>query len=81
MRDAKLLMLGDMRIGMKQGLIEEAIAVASGTDVEAERHGVMLEADLARVVERSFAGTLGEARIRLFHPLAFMLASPVETPE
>ncbi len=75
------LMLGDMRIGVKQSLIEEAIAVASGTDVVAVRHAVMLEADLARAVERAFGGTLGEARMRLFHPLGFMLASPVETPE
>jgi len=45
------------------------------------RHAVMLEADLASAVARAFAGTLGEARMRLFHPLGFMLASPVETPE
>ena len=75
------LMLGDMRIGVKQSLIEEAIGVASGADVVAVRHAVMLEADLARAVERAFGGTLGEARMRLFHPLGFMLASPVETPE
>ena len=41
----------------------------------------MLEADLAGAVRRAFAGTLSEARMRLFHPLGFMLASPVETPE
>ncbi len=75
------LMLGDMRIGVKQSLVEEAIAVASGADVVAVRHAVMLEADLARAVERAFAGTLAEARMRLFHPLGFMLASPVESPE
>ncbi len=75
------LMLGDMRIGVKQSLIEEAIAVASGADVVAVRHAVMLEADLAGAVERAFGGTLREARMRLFHPLGFMLASPVETPE
>jgi len=75
------LMLGDMRIGVKQSLIEEAIAIAAGADVATVRHAVMLEADLARAVERAFAGTLGEARMRLFHPLGFMLASPVETPE
>jgi DNA ligase-1 len=75
------LMLGDMRIGVKQSLVEEAIAVASGADLAAVRHAVMLEADLAGVVARSFAGKLGEARMRLFHPLGFMLASPVETPE
>ncbi|WP_158819218.1 ATP-dependent DNA ligase [Granulicella sp. S156] len=75
------LMLGDMRIGVKQSLIEEAIAVASGTDVAAVRHAVMLEADLVHAVGRAFAGTLAEARMSLFHPLGFMLASPVETAE
>jgi DNA ligase 1 len=75
------LMLGDMRIGVKQSLVEEAIAVAADAPVEAVRRAVMLEADLAGAVQRAFAGTLGEARMRLFHPLGFMLASPVETPE
>jgi DNA ligase-1 len=75
------LMLGDMRIGVKQSLIEEAIAAAAGADVVAVRNAVMLEADLSRAVQMAFAGTLGEARMRLFHPLGFMLASPVETPE
>ncbi len=75
------LMLGDMRIGVKQSLVEEAIAAAAGAPVEAVRRAVMLEADLAGAVRRAFAGTLDEARMRLFHPLGFMLASPVETPE
>ena len=74
------LMLGDMRIGVKQSLVEEAIGVAAGADVAAVRHAVMLEADLAGAVGRAFRGTLGQARMRLFHPLGFMLASPVETP-
>ncbi|CAN5415610.1 hypothetical protein BH10ACI4_BH10ACI4_37510 [soil metagenome] len=89
------LMLGDMRIGVKQSLVEEAIAVAASgnsggpgdskqpdpVSVGAVRNAVMLEADLAGAVRRAFAGTLGEARMRLFHPLGFMLASPVESPE
>ena len=75
------LMLGDMRIGVKQSLIEEAIAVAAGADVAAVRHAVMLEADLGRAAGMAFAGGLATARMRLFHPLGFMLASPVETPQ
>jgi DNA ligase-1 len=87
------LMSGDMRIGVKQSLVEEAIAVAAsrpaseGLDVGSPvsvgevRNAVMLEADLGAAVRRAFAGTLGEARMRLFHPLGFMLASPVESPE
>jgi DNA ligase 1 len=75
------LMLGDMRIGVKQSLVEEAIAIAAGASVEAVRRAVMLEADLSGAVRRAFAGTLSDARMRLFHPLGFMLASPVDTPE
>jgi DNA ligase-1 len=75
------LMLGDMRIGVKQSLVEEAVAVAANAPVEAVRRAVMLEADLAGAVKRVFAGTLAEVRMRLFHPLGFMLASPVDTPE
>ncbi len=87
------LMLGDMRIGVKQSLVEEAIAVAASeprsqkrdvghpVSVADVRHAVMLEADLGRAAERAFAGTLREAKMTLFHPLGFMLASPVETPE
>ncbi len=75
------LMLGDMRIGVKESLVEEAIAVAAGAEVAQVRHAVMLEADLAGAVRRAFGGTLDGARMRLFHPLGFMLASPVDTPE
>jgi DNA ligase-1 len=80
------LMLADMRIGVKQSLIEEAIAEAASTatgtvSAVQVRHAVMLEADLARSVVMAFTSTLAAARMRLFHPLGFMLASPVETPE
>jgi DNA ligase-1 len=75
------LINGDMRIGVKQSLVEEAIAVASEQPLAALRNAVMLEADLSRATEMAFEGRLDEARMRLFHPLGFMLASPVETPE
>ena len=94
------LMLGDMRIGVKQSLVEEAIAEAANesgapsqtgsssqvgnprTITPAQvRHAVMLEADLVAAVQRAFAGTLAEARMSLFHPLGFMLASPVDSPQ
>ncbi len=75
------LISGDMRIGVKQALIEEAIAVASAQPLSALRNAVMLEADLSRATEMAFEGSLDAARMRLFHPLGFMLASPVETPE
>ncbi|WP_047492403.1 ATP-dependent DNA ligase [Terriglobus sp. TAA 43] len=75
------LISGDMRIGVKQALIEEAIAVAAEQPLAEVRNAVMLEADLARATQMAFSVTLREARMRLFHPLGFMLASPVDTPE
>lgn len=75
------LISGDMRIGVKQALIEEAVAVASEQPLARLRNAVMLEADLAQATVMAFEGRLGEARMRLFHPLGFMLASPVDTAE
>ncbi len=75
------LMTGDMRIGVKQALIEEAVAVASEQPLAHVRHAITLEADLADAVRKAFQGKLSEARMRLFHPLGFMLASPVDTPQ
>jgi DNA ligase-1 len=66
---------------VKQSLVEEAIAVAADAPVAEVRNAVMLEADLAFAAQRAFAGTLKDARMRLFHPLGFMLASPVDSPE
>ncbi len=83
-REAKYilkLISGDMRIGVKQSLVEDAIAAAYGREVEAVRHAGMLLGSLGEVVERAAAETLGEARMRLFHPLGFMLASPVDGVE
>ena len=82
--DAKYLIklaLGDMRIGVKQALVEEAIAVASAEPLSAVRNAVMLQADLAEATAMAFESRLSEARMRLFHPLGFMLASPVDTPQ
>jgi len=75
------LINGDMRIGVKQALIEEAIAVASEQPLPALRNAVMLQADLSEATVMAFEQRLAEARMRLFHPLGFMLASPVDTPE
>ena len=73
------LIAGDMRIGVKQSLVEEAVAAAFTQEPGAVRHAGMLLGSLPEVVERAAAGTLADARMRLFHPLGFMLASPVDS--
>lgn len=73
------LISGDMRTGVKQSLVEEAIAQAYATETTAVRRAIMLQGDLAAVVEMAAEGRLAQASMKLFHPLGFMLASPVES--
>ncbi len=75
------LISGDMRIGVKQSLVEEAIAAAYAQELGAVRHAGMLLGDLPDVVTRAAGGTLEQASMRLFHALGFMLASPVDSVE
>ena len=75
------LALGDMRTGVKQSLVEEAIAAAFDADTAAVRRATMLKGSLPEVVRLAAAGRLDEARMTLFHPLGFMLASPVDSVE
>ena len=71
------LALGDMRTGVRESLIEDAIAAAYSADPADVRRAGMLLGDLREVVTMAAAGDLQQARMRLFHPLGFMLASPV----
>jgi ATP-dependent DNA ligase len=75
------IMLGDMRTGIQVSLVEEAIAAAYGAALREVRHARMLNGNLPEVLELAAGGRLAEARMKLFHPLGFMLASPVETVE
>ena len=73
------LAAGDMRTGVKQSLVEDAVATCYRAEPAAVRRAVMLNGSLAEVVELAATGRLGEAKMRLFHPLGFMLASPVDS--
>src|ERR1700734_3705837 len=75
------IILGDMRTGIKVSLVEEAISAAYGGAIAEVRHARMLNGNLPEVLELAATGRLTEARMKLFHPLGFMLASPVETVE
>jgi DNA ligase-1 len=73
------IMTGDLRIGMKESLVEEAIAKAYGaTHAEVQRANMLL-GDIGETLRLAVEGRLAEARMRMFHPLGFMLASPVES--
>src|SRR5271154_1750860 len=75
------IILGDMRTGIQVSLVEEAIAAAYSVPIGEVRRARMLNGNLPEVLELAATGRLAEARMKLFHPLGFMLASPVETVE
>ncbi len=75
------IITGDLRIGLKEGLVEEAIAQSTGRGLEAVREANMLCGDLAEVCRAAQADRLAQIELRLFHPLQFMLASPEPTAE
>ncbi len=68
---------GDLRIGLREGLVEEAVGVAFGATAESVSRALMRIGDLAEVAALAAAGRLGDARPRWFVPLRFMLATPV----
>jgi DNA ligase-1 len=70
---------GDLRVGLKEGLVEEAIAAAAGQSIEAVREANMLSGDIAEVTRAALSGTLEAIQLRVFNPLQFMLASPEPT--
>jgi len=75
------IMTGDLRIGLKESLVEEAIAKAYESPVVDVQRANMLLGDIGEALVLAAAGRLYEARMRLFHPIGFMLASPIESPE
>lgn len=71
-------LLGEMRVGAKEGLVLDAIAEASGATKEAVRRAASIVTDVGEAARLAFAGRLDEASIRPGRPVGFMLASPLE---
>jgi DNA ligase-1 len=79
------IITGDLRIGLKESLVEEAIAKAYGGTLAVVLGNVqranMLLGDIGETLRLAVEGKLVEAKMRMFHPLGLMLASPIESPE
>src|SRR5579863_2319919 len=75
------IMTGDLRIGLKESLVEEAVARAYGGTLAEVQRANMLLGDIGQTVRLAVEGKLAEAKMRMFHPLGFMLASPIESAE
>src|SRR5436190_18732 len=70
------LLSGDLRIGLREGLVEDAIARAFKQPLGQVSMANMLRGDLGEAAVRARSGALHDIEMRLFHPLKFMLATP-----
>jgi DNA ligase-1 len=68
---------GELRIGLRSGHVEAAIAAAFERDPADVRWAGMLTGDLGRTAVLARHDALASARLTLFQPLTSMLASPV----
>jgi DNA ligase-1 len=75
------IMTGDLRIGLKESLVEEAIAKAFGVTLTEVQRANMLLGDIGETLRLAVEDRLPEAKMRLFHPIGFMLASPAASAE
>src|SRR6266853_6343556 len=75
------VMTGDLRIGLKESLVEEAIAKAYGGAFKQVQRANMLLGDIGETLKLAATGRLANAKMRMIHPLGFMLSSPVESAE
>jgi DNA ligase-1 len=72
------ILSGELRIGLREGLVEAALAKAFDRPLDAVKRAGMLTGDIGRTAALARAGNLEGASLALFHPLKFMLASPAE---
>jgi DNA ligase-1 len=70
---------GGLRVGADVTTVEEAIAQAFGADREAVARAHRDSGDIGETAVAARDGKLSEILFRLFHPIGFMLATPIET--
>ena len=75
------ILTGDLRIGLKEGLLEESVAAAFDRKSAAVREAHMLTGDIGETAILAKRDQLAKAQATWFTPLKVMLASPEETAE
>jgi DNA ligase-1 len=74
------LLGAELRIGLKEAQVEEAVAAAFGRPLVDVRRAGLLRGDVGEVAVLAKHDALGSATLSLFHPIGFMLAQPLATP-
>src|SRR6188508_3559709 len=67
----------ETRIGLREGLLEEAIAAAFDADPDAVRRSHMLTGEIGETAMLAREARLADAALHVGRPIRFMLASPV----
>ena len=75
------ILTGDLRIGLKEGLVEESIAAAFGAPVDEVKDANLLLGDIGETALLAQRRQLASATLVPFRPVKYMLASPEETAE
>ena len=75
-RSVVKILSGDLRIGLRSGHLEAAIAAAFAVPLADVQWAGMLTGDLGQTALLARHGRLSEAELALFRPLKSMLASP-----
>lgn len=70
----------ELRIGLQESLVEEAIALAWQQELSAVQRVNMLTGDIGETLRLAAANELSTVKIQLFRPISSMLASAAETP-
>lgn len=75
------ILTGDLRIGLREGLVEEAIAQAFAASLDEVKEANMVLGDIGRAAVLAKRQELHRAELTLFRPIKCMLASPEPTAE
>ncbi len=71
------IITGDLRIGLREGLVLDGIAQAFSADAAVIRRATMAAGDVGEVALAAKHGTLDQLRAIYGTPIGFMLASPI----
>jgi DNA ligase-1 len=69
------LLGGELRIGLKEAQVEEALGRVFGRPLADIRRANLLRGDIGEVAQMARDGTLASAALKMFHPIGFMLAA------
>jgi DNA ligase-1 len=75
------ILTGDLRIGLREGLVEEAIAKAFDVPLQQVRQANMLLGDIGQTAALASRKELHQAELSIFRSIKCMLATPEPTAE